>query len=81
MLDKNGGRENVGSFGKCAVSIRGMFIQVLSVYPGKFLHPLLSKQEEAMLIPVLNEGLQVFHLALETQGQFLNIFRHGCYLS
>ena len=62
-------------------SIRGMFIQVLSVYPSKFLHPLLSKKKKKMSITVLNEGLRVFHLALETQGQFGNVFRHGCHLS
>ena len=27
-------------------SIRGIFIQVLSVYPSKFLHPLLSKKKK-----------------------------------
>lgn len=41
-------------------SIRGMCIQVVSVYPSKFLHLLLSKKKEAMLIPVLNEGLPCF---------------------
>ena len=61
-------------------SIRGMFVQVLSVYPSKFLNPLLSKKKK-MSITVLHEGLRVFHLALETRGQFGNVFRHGCHLS